>query len=154
MLQIGDIAPNFSLPNQSLENIELSAFKGKKVVLYFYPKDMTPGCTKQACDFRDYYANLQDMNVEVIGISKDSEKRHNSFITNFNLPFTLLSDLDNTVCALYGAWVEKSFLGKKYMGINRTTYLIDEQGKIVHIWPKVNVIGHAAEIVSLVEKMA
>ncbi|MCO6474580.1 MAG: thioredoxin-dependent thiol peroxidase [Melioribacteraceae bacterium] len=146
MLKVGQKAPQFTLPNQDGNKISLKDYLGKVVVLYFYPKDMTSGCTKEACDFRDEFPNFKKLKAEVIGISKDSVKSHQKFIEKNNLPFTLLSDEEKKVLEKYDVWKEKSMYGKKYMGIERTTFLIDENGKIIKIYPKVKVNGHAENI--------
>ena len=132
-LKIGARAPDFKLLNERGEQIKLSSFKGKRVILYFYPKDDTPGCTKQACGFRDNYATIQNADALVLGISPDSVESHAKFIKKFNLPFTLLSDPDHVVAEKYGTWGEKSMYGKKYMGIIRSHIVIDENGKIADI---------------------
>src|SRR3990167_9943270 len=125
MLKIGDMAPDFSLMSDTQEQFTLSELKGKRIVLYFYPKDSTPGCTKEACDFRDSYQDFSAHNIVVLGISRDSLKSHTKFRTNHSLPFPLLSDESGEVCEKYGTWVEKSMFGVKYFGIKRTTFLID-----------------------------
>ena len=132
-LKIGARAPDFKLLNERGEQIKLSSFKGKRVILYFYPKDDTPGCTKQACGFRDNYATIQNADALVLGISPDSVESHAKFIKKYSLPFTLLSDSDHVVAEKYGAWGEKSMYGKKYMGIIRSHIVIDENGKIADI---------------------
>jgi peroxiredoxin Q/BCP len=146
MLKIGDMAPDFSLMSDTQEQITLSKLKGKKVVLYFYPKDSTPGCTKEACDFRDSSETFAAHNTVVLGVSRDSLKSHTKFRTNHSLPFPLLSDEKGEVCEKYGVWVEKSMFGVKYFGIKRSTFLIDETGKIVKIWDKVKVLGHVNDV--------
>jgi peroxiredoxin Q/BCP len=146
MLKEGDKAPEFSLNDSTGKNVSLKDFKGKKVVLYFYPKDDTPGCTKEACSFRDNLPRFSNINVEILGVSADSEKSHQKFMEKYNLPFTLLSDPDKSVINDYGVWQEKNMYGKKTMGIVRTTFLIDENGKILKIFPKVKVDGHSEEI--------
>lgn len=137
-LQIGDQAPEIVTINQDGKEIKLSDFKGKKVVLYFYPKDNTPGCTTEACNFRDNYHALQDEGFEVLGVSTDSQQSHQKFIAKHNLPFNLLVDEDKKIVEDYGVWVEKNMFGKKRMGTARTTFLIDENGKILHIIKKVD----------------
>lgn len=137
-LEIGDKAPAFSAKNQHGETVSLDDFKGKKIILYFYPKDNTPGCTTEACNFRDNYENLQADGFEVIGVSTDSEQSHQKFISKYDLPFTLLADADQALVKAYGVWKEKSMFGKKYMGTNRQTFVIDEQGIIQHIIKKVD----------------
>ena len=146
IMKVGDKAPDFELLNQDGEKIRLSDFKGKKVVLYFYPKDMTPGCTIEACSFRDNYSKFKKVGVEILGVSADDEASHRKFGDIHNLHFPLLSDTDKTICKKYGVWREKNFLGKKFMGIERTTFLIDEKGNIAKIFPKVKVVGHWKEV--------
>jgi peroxiredoxin Q/BCP len=147
MLQQGSVAPDFVLPDQNNQEHRLSEYRGKWVVLYFYPKDNTPGCTKEACGFRDEHAVLDSLNAVVLGISKDSVQSHEKFIRKFNLPFSLLSDVAGQVIEIYGAWKQKSMYGKTFMGINRSTYLIDPEGKIAKIYPKVKVEKHIVEII-------
>jgi peroxiredoxin Q/BCP len=146
MLKINDIAPDFKLPDQDGKEHKLSSYKGKKVVLYFYPKDMTPGCTTEACNFRNDYSEYQKKGIVIFGISCDDEKSHKKFIEKEKLPFTLLSDKDKTVVQKYDSYGEKSFMGRKYMGIFRKTFLIDEKGKIKKIFEKVDVNSHSKEI--------
>lgn len=146
MLEEGKKAPAFKLKNQNGETVSLKDFKGKKVVLYFYPKDDTSGCTKEACAFRDMSDEYKKHNAVVIGVSADSTASHQKFIKKYDLNFTLLSDEDKTVLEKYGVWKEKSMYGKKYMGIERTTFIIDEEGKIKKIFPKVKVTNHEAEV--------
>lgn len=148
MLKIGDRAPDFSLLSDSGKTISLKSLKGHKIVLYFYPKDNTSGCTKEACDFRDSIKTFENKETVIIGISKDSIESHKNFKTKFNLPFNLLSDEAGQMVKDYGVWKEKSMYGKKFMGIERTTFLIDEKCKIKHIWNKVKVPGHVQEIIS------
>ena len=137
-LKVGDKAPNFKAKNQNGEELSLSDFKGKKVILYFYPKDNTPGCTTEACNFRDNYQSLLKDGFEVIGVSIDSEQSHQKFISKFELPFNLVSDEDKKIVESYGVWVEKNMYGKKYMGTARRTFIIDEKGTIQHIIKKVD----------------
>ncbi|MBD1433155.1 thioredoxin-dependent thiol peroxidase [Sphingobacterium sp. DN00404] len=137
-LEIGDKAPAIEAKNQSGETIKLSDFKGKKVILYFYPKDNTPGCTTEACNFRDNYQSLVKDGFEVIGVSIDNEQSHQKFISKFDLPFNLLADDDQKIVNDYGVWVEKNMYGRKYMGTARTTFVIDEDGIIQHIIKKVD----------------
>lgn len=144
--EVGQKAPDFTLPTDEGKSLSLKALKGKKVILYFYPKDNTPGCTKEACAFRDSWSNLEKIDATVIGISRDSVKAHQGFKSKYNLPFTLLSDIDSDVCEQYGVLVDKSLFGKKYKGIERTTFLIDETGVISAVWRKVKVNGHVAEV--------
>jgi len=145
-LQIGDQAPDFEAPNQNGDTVKLSDFRGKKIVLYFYPKDNTSGCTAQACNLRDNYSELQKAGYEVIGVSKDSVRSHQNFVSKQELPFTLISDEDTSINQAYGVWKEKSMYGKKYMGTARTTFLIDEEGKITEIIEKVKTKDHTAQI--------
>lgn len=145
-LQVGDTAPSFSLQDQHGNTISLSDFVGKPVVLYFYPKDMTPGCTQEACDFRDSFARLNNINAVVLGVSKDSIDLHKKFAEKYGLNFSLLSDTSGKTCEDYGVWQEKSLYGKKFMGIVRTTFLIGPDQKIKKIYPKVKVEGHVNEI--------
>jgi len=146
-LEVGQMAPDFEAKIESGETIKLSDFKGKKVILYFYPKDNTPGCTAQACNLRDNYGALQKAGYVVLGISSDSEKSHQKFIEKQSLPFSLIADEDKTVYELYGTWVEKSMYGRKYMGTARTTFVIDEEGKIEEIIEKVKTKDHTAQII-------
>ena len=146
LLKVGQKAPSFSLTNELGEKISLKSLTGKKVVLYFYPKDDTPGCTQESCDFRDNFARLKKSGAVVLGVSKDSETSHQKFKTKYSLPFSLLSDEEGKVCEAYGVWREKNLYGKKYMGIVRSTFLIDEAGKISKIYPKVSVAGHVDEV--------
>jgi len=146
MLDIGTLAPDFSLPRDGGTNLSRADLMGRKTVLYFYPKDNTPGCTTEALDFTALKAEFDAANTVVVGISKDSVKKHDNFCAKHDLGIPLLSDADGTMCEDYGVWQEKSNYGKTYMGIVRTTYLIDEAGKILRVWPKVKVKGHAAEV--------
>jgi peroxiredoxin Q/BCP len=145
-LTIGDLAPDFKANNQDGNSISLGDFQGKKLVLYFYPKDNTPGCTTQACDLRDNYDRMQAAGYMVLGVSVDGEKSHQKFIEKFSLPFPLLADTDHAVVEAYGVWVEKSMYGRIYMGIARTTFIIDETGKIEDIISKVKTKEHTAQI--------
>ena len=150
LLEVGDKAPAFKAKNQEGEMVSLSDFKGKKLVLYFYPKDDTPGCTKEACSFRDGWSKFRKRGVAVLGVSTDDEKSHRKFAEKFSLPFPLLADPEKKIVTDYGVWGEKSMYGRKYMGTNRVTYLIDEKGKIAAVWPKVKPDGHADEILGSV----
>lgn len=145
-LSIGDLAPDFTLLNHQGEEVKLSQFRGKSVILYFYPKDDTPGCTKEACSFSESLSDISNLNAVVLGVSKDSVMSHNKFIDKYSLSFPLLSDPDGVVCEAYGVWGEKSMYGRTYFGIHRVTYLIDEKGIIKKIWPKVKVTGHTKEV--------
>jgi thioredoxin-dependent peroxiredoxin len=145
-LEVGNVAPDFQSIDQNGNPIKLSDFKGKKVVLYFYPKDNTPGCTAQACDLRDNYEALQKAGYVVLGVSSDSAKSHQKFIEKQSLPFSLIADEDKSVHEAYGTWVEKSMYGRKYMGTARNTFIIDEQGKITEIIDKVKTKEHTNQI--------
>ena len=151
MLEVGMKAPNFTLPDKNGNMVSLSDFLGKKVVLYFYPKDNTPGCTRQACAFALKNKEIENKNAVVIGISKDSVNSHLNFATKHNLPFVLLSDSELSVIQAYGVWQEKKLYGKTSMGVVRTTFLIDEQGNIQAVMPKVKPDTNADEILALLE---
>ena len=146
VLQQGDIAPDFSLPASNGETVSLKDFASKKVVLFFYPKDNTPGCIKEVCSLRDVYKEIQDEGVVLLGVSADSLKSHDNFISKYNLPFLLLSDVDNSMSSSYCAWGEKERNGRKYMGMYRITYIVDELGKILKVWPKVKPANHGEEV--------
>ncbi|MFC2185904.1 thioredoxin-dependent thiol peroxidase [Fulvivirgaceae bacterium LMO-SS25] len=145
-LQVGDKAPNFKGVDEAGNAIALEDFKGKKLVMYFYPKDNTPGCTAQACNLRDNYDALKNAGYEVVGISSDNEKSHQKFIEKQNLPFRLIADVDKSIHEQFGTWVEKSMYGRKYMGTARTTFVIDEKGVISEIIEKVKTKDHTAQI--------
>lgn len=147
-LQVGDKAPDFSLKSDKEETVKLSSYKGKKVVIYFYPKDDTPGCTKEACSFRDGFSEIQKKGAIILGVSTDSVESHKKFKEKYHLNFQLLSDADKKVVNAYGVWKEKAMYGKKYMGIERTTFVIDENGKIKKVFPKVKVEGHYDEVLA------
>ncbi len=147
-LSPGDLAPDFESKDESGHPIKLSDYKGKKVVLYFYPKDNTPGCTVEACNLRDNYKVLQAQGYEVLGVSSDNEKSHQKFIEKYELPFKLIADTEKEVHEKYGTWVEKSMYGKKYMGTARTTFVIDEEGKIEEVIEKVKTKDHTAQILN------
>lgn len=149
MLQEGTKAPVFSLKSDDGKTVSLDSFSGKKVVVYFYPKDDTPGCTKEACSFRDVYDDILAKGAVVLGISRDNESSHLKFRAKFNLPFYLLSDPDHAVIDAFGAWGEKTFMGKTSMGIIRSTFIIDEKGYILKVFPKVTPEGHAQEVLAL-----
>lgn len=154
-LQVGDKAPPFKLPAWPKGTIKLSDFEGKQnVVLYFYPRDNTPGCTTEACDFRDRLPAFASAETAVLGISTDTIESHQKFAEKFELPFPLLADVDHQTAEAYGVWVEKNMYGKKSMGIQRATFLIDKQGKIAAIWPRVKVDGHAAEVAEALAKLS
>lgn len=148
MLREKDKAPNFTVPDQNGNDISLSDYKGKWIILYFYPKDMTPGCTTEACNFRDEYSAFQKQGIVVLGLSKDSIDRHKKFEAKHDLPFPLLSDEKGTICEDYGVWQEKSMYGKKFMGIVRSTFIINPKGVIAKVFPKVKVKEHVAEILA------
>jgi thioredoxin-dependent peroxiredoxin len=152
-LKVGDKAPAFSLKDTNGKTVKLSDFKGKKVALYFYPRDMTPGCTKEACGFRDDYAVLRKRGVEVVGVSADNQASHQKFTEAYSLPFTLLSDPDHSVMDAYGAWGEKNMYGKKITGVLRSTVLIDEAGKIAHIFRKVKTDTHSQDVIKVLDKL-
>jgi thioredoxin-dependent peroxiredoxin len=147
-LKEGDMAPDFAVPDQEGNVVRLKDLRGKKVVLYFYPKDDTPGCTKEACSFRDSFAKFKRRGIELFGVSLDSEKSHQKFIDKFSLPFRLLADTDRKISESFGTYGEKKFMGRTYMGNNRMTFLIDEKGKIKKIFSKVKPEDHADEVLS------
>ncbi len=149
----GEKAPDFTLPDQNGNPVTLSSFRGKKVILYFYPKDNTSGCTKEACDFRDHFPDFSSADAVILGVSKDGQKSHANFAAKYQLPFTLLSDESTEVMQQYGVWQEKSMYGRKYMGTVRTTFLIDEQGVIQKVWPKVRVTGHAEQVLAALREL-
>ena len=150
---VGKAAPDFSMPTDGGGEVTLSALKGKKVILYFYPKDDTPGCTKEACGFRDSLPDFSKVDATIIGVSKDSVTKHDKFKAKYELPFTLASDVDGAVCEAYGTWVEKSMYGRKYMGIDRATFLIDETGKLREAWRKVKVTGHVDQVLKAAQDL-
>jgi len=152
-LETGSPAPSVELPGDSGQLYRLSDYSGKKVVLYFYPKDDTSGCTTEACDFRDRLRDFSTLGTVVLGISRDTPKSHDKFKEKYTLTFPLLSDEDGAVCRLYGTWVEKSMYGKKYFGIERSTFLIDEEGIIRRIWRKVKVEGHARDVFKALQEI-
>ena len=145
-VDVGDKAPGFTLPADGGGKVSLKDFKGKAMVLYFYPKDDTSGCTAEACAFRDALPDFSKVKAEIVGISRDPVKSHDAFKAKYDLPFPLVSDEDGKVCEAYGTWVEKSMYGRKYMGIERATFLIDGKGVIRNVWRKVKVPGHADEV--------
>ncbi len=148
MLSVGDKAPDFSGIDDSGKKISLKDFKGKKFVLYFYPKDNTSGCTQEACDFRDNFSSFKKAGIPVIGVSPDSEKSHKGFREKYELPFPLIADPDKKICEAYDVWQEKSMYGRKYMGVVRSTFVIDEKGKIAAMYSKVKVAGHVKEVLA------
>jgi peroxiredoxin Q/BCP len=147
-LKAGDVAPEFSAATSGGGNVSLASFKGKPVILYFYPRDDTPGCTKEACAFRDHFAEFKKRGAVVLGVSTDPVKAHDKFVEKFKLPFTLLADEDRRIVTAYGVWGEKSFMGRKYLGTHRVTFLIGPDGRIKHIWPQVKPDEHAAEVLA------
>jgi len=151
LLKEGSKAPDFTLPTETGETVSLKDFKGRKLILYFYPKDDTPGCTAEACAFNDNLLKFKRANTAVLGVSKDSPKRHQKFIDKYGLNFSLATDEDGKMLEKYGVWIEKSMYGKKYMGIERATFLIGEDGKIEKIWHGVKVSGHAEEVLEAVK---
>lgn len=153
LLKVGAKAPAFSLKSADGSTVKLSDFKGKRVVLYFYPKDMTPGCTTEACGFRDDYAPLKQRGVRVLGVSGDDEASHHKFTEKYSLPFPLLSDPSHEMMEKYGVWGEKSMYGRKYMGVLRVTYLIDEEGRIARVFDKVKTATHSKDVIAAVDAM-
>ena len=147
-LKVGDKAPTFTVATSGGGKISLADYLGKNVILYFYPRDDTPGCTKEACAFRDGFADFKKMGAVIFGVSPDSVKSHDKFVEKFKLPFTLLADEDKKIVNDYGVWGEKSFMGKKYLGVYRVTFLIGSDGKIKKIWPTVKPEEHAAEVLA------
>ena len=152
-LKIGDKAPDFTLPTDGNGTIALKASRGKKVVIYFYPKDDTSGCTKEACGFRDAMPDFSKIAATIVGISRDPVRAHDKFKQKYSLPFILASDEGGEVCEKYGVWVEKSMYGRKYMGIERTTVLVDEKGVIRGLWPKVKIDGHVSEVLAAAKSL-
>ncbi len=152
-LSAGSPAPDFSLPDENGEIRHLSDYRGKVVVLYFYPKDDTPGCTTEACKFRDSYEDYQKAEVSIVGISPDPVKKHQKFKAKYDLPFTLLSDEDHSVCESYGVWGRKKFMGKEYDGVFRTTFIIGKDGKILHVFENVKPEGHSQEILKVLAEI-
>jgi peroxiredoxin Q/BCP len=153
MLSVGDKAPQFTLNDGDGKKVKLSDFKGKKVVLYFYPKDLTPGCTVEACAFRDDISVIKKLGAVVLGVSADSEKIHQKFTAKHGLNFPLLADANHEVCEKYGAWQEKSMYGRKYWGIARITYLIDENGKVAKVFGKVKPADHSQEVIAAIRSL-
>ena len=148
-LKIGDQAPDFSIKDQDGADVTLNDFKGKKLVIYFYPKDNTPGCTAQACNIRDNYEEIQEKGISILGVSADTERKHQNFIEKFDLPFPLLADTELEMINLYGVWGEKKFMGRVYDGIHRTTFIMDESHKIIGIIEKPKTKDHTAEILAI-----
>lgn len=150
MLEVGQVAPDFTLPDQHGENLTLSSLQGKTVVLFFYPKADTPGCTIEACNFRDESGSFDGANVVILGISPDSSKDQKLFADKFSLPYRLMADAEHEVAEAYGVWGEKNMYGKKYMGVSRTTFVIGPDGKLSHIFNKVKPEGHANEVLAVI----
>ena len=148
ILKEGDKAPEFSASTSGGGHATLSDYRGQQVILYFYPRDNTPGCTKEACGFRDLHTKIERKKAVVLGVSKDSVKSHDKFVEKFGLPFLLLADEDATIAKAYGVWAQKSFMGRKFMGMQRMTLLIDEDGRIKKVWPEVKPATHAAEVLA------
>ncbi|GAB1159439.1 thioredoxin-dependent thiol peroxidase [Paenibacillus illinoisensis] len=149
----GSLAPDFELPSSTGETVKLSDYRGQRVLIYFYPKDMTSSCTQQACDFRDRHEEFKGLNTVILGISTDPMSRHDKFIAKYGLPFTLLSDEEHQVAEQYGVWQLKKLYGKEYMGIVRSTFLIDEEGKLIKEWSKVRVKGHIESALETVKSL-
>lgn len=149
---LNEKAPEFTLLNEKSEPVSLNDFKGKKIVLYFYPKDMTPGCTTEACDFRDHHDTFTELNAVILGVSADSTAQHTKFIEKYGLPFSLLVDEDHKVCEAYGVWVLKKMYGREFMGIERSTFLIDEEGIVRKEWRKVKVKNHIEEVLESIRE--
>lgn len=149
---LNEKAPEFTLLNEKGEPVSLSDFLGRKVVLYFYPKDMTPGCTTQACDFRDYHESFSELNAVILGVSPDTPEQHTKFIDKYGLPFSLLVDENHKVSEEYGAWVLKKMYGREFMGIERSTFLIDENGMVIQEWRKVKVKDHIQEVLTSIQE--
>jgi len=152
MIEVGQQAPKFELTASNGANVSLSDFKGSNVVLYFYPKDMTPGCTTEACDFRDLHNSFTELNCIIIGISPDPKERHEKFIEKYNLPFLLLVDEHHQAAEMYGVWKLKKNFGKEYMGIERSTFVIDKEGNLAKEWRKVTVKGHVEEALQYIKE--
>ncbi|RYL88928.1 thioredoxin-dependent thiol peroxidase [Sporolactobacillus sp. THM7-4] len=152
MLEAGTEAPDFTLKSTEGKNVSLSDYKGKNVVLYFYPKDMTPGCTTEACEFRDQNSLFENLNTSVVGISPDPVEKHQKFTEKHDLPFTLLADTDHKVAEAFGAWQLKKTFGKEFMGIVRSTFVIDKEGRIARVWPKVRARGHAEKVYQYIKE--
>jgi len=154
LLSVGTAAPEFSALDQNGQSVSLTEYHGRKVILYFYPKDDTPGCTKEACAFRDNFPTFNAIGVEVLGVSIDDGAKHKKFVEKYQLPFRLVADPDKTIVQAYGVWGLKKFMGKEYMGTNRVTYLINEEGVIEKVWPKVSPEKHAQELIAYLQPSA
>ncbi len=153
-VKVGDMAPDFEALASNGERIKLSDYRGKYVVLYFYPKDMTPGCTTEACDFRDHHDEFAELDAVILGVSADPLDRHQKFVEKHGLPFLLLVDEDHTISEQYGVWKLKKNFGKEYMGIERSTFIIDKEGKIMKEWRKVRVKGHVEEALAFIKELS
>ena len=151
LLEPGAKAPDFKTTDQNGDTVSLKDFRGRKVVLYFYPKDDTPGCTKEACSFRDSFAEYERRGIKVLGVSTDDERSHRKFAEKYSLPFTLLADTDHTLADAFGVYGEKQFMGRNYMGVTRATFLIDEEGRVRKVFDKVKVDEHADEVLKAFE---
>ena len=151
MIKEGTVAPNFAAKDANGETVRLKDMRGQKVVLYFYPKDDTPGCTKEACSFRDAFADFKKRNIRVLGVSTDGEASHKKFVAKYKLPFTLLSDPDHSIADAYGVYGEKKFMGRTYLGVKRITFLIDEKGKVKKVFEKVKPEEHARDVLEAFE---
>jgi len=154
MIQENEKAPDFKLKDQGGNTVRLKDFAGKPLVLYFYPRDDTPGCTTEACSFRDDYSIYKEMGAEIVGVSADDEESHTKFVKKYDLPFTLLADTDHEVCEKYGVWVKKNKFGKEYYGIKRTTFLIDGDRKVAKVFEGVKPASHSAEVIEAVRELA
>ncbi len=152
-LKVGDRAPEFSTLTSGGSTLSLAELKGKPVIVYFYPRDDTPGCTKEACGFRDAFAEFKKRGALILGVSPDSVKSHDKFISKFQLPFPLLSDTEHRIAEAYGVWGEKIFMGRKYLGVHRVTFLVGPDGRIQNIWPRVKPEEHAAEVLAALDAL-
>lgn len=153
-VEVGQQVPNFTLPASNGETVSLEQYRGSKVVIYFYPADMTPTCTQESCDFRDYHGDYQKQKTIVLGISPDKLASHDKFIAKYELPFLLLSDEERTVCELFGVWKLKKLYGREYMGVERSTFLLDEQGVLVKEWRKVKVKNHVVSVLEAIQELS
>ena len=151
MVEVGQKAPDFTLSNQAGQPVTLSGLQGSPVVLYFYPKDDTPGCTKEACAFRDAFAEYRKRGAVILGVSPDDPASHAKFVSKFDLPFTLVADPEHTLCETYGVWKEKNMYGRKSMGVERTTFVIDAKGVVRHVFPRVKVDGHSEAVMKALD---
>jgi thioredoxin-dependent peroxiredoxin len=152
-VEVGKQVPSFTLPASNGEEVSLEQYRGQKVVIYFYPQDNTPTCTQESCDFRDYHGDYRKLNTAVLGISPDKLSSHDKFIAKYELPFLLLSDTELTVCELFGVWKLKKLYGREYMGVERSTFLINEQGVLVKEWRKVRIKNHVADVLEAIKAL-